>query len=251
MKEKNSIAAIDIGNSRVKLKIGEQVYSFDHRKEDWDIRFSEKILHEEHPLIIGISSVADNVKQRILDIVNNSIANIYNEEELLSAQTNVKYKHIRGAGSDRVFGLIGAMRYDKPPLITIDCGTAVTINAVDSKGIMMGGVIFAGVYTQLKALSENTEKLMDVDLDTDIQPIAKDTESALRSGAVLSVAGAIKEITTMIKEEIFHYYPVKGYVTGGFASVVMPYISHTSIEIIHKKDLVLDGILAALDEINR
>lgn len=250
MIEKNNIAAIDIGNSRIKVKTGEEVYSFNHKKNDWEIQFAENFLRKRNTQIIGISSVAGHIKQRVLEIVyDQSGIKVFNEEELLSAQRKVKYKHISGAGSDRIFGIIGAMQHSNPPLITIDCGTAVTINAVDSKGIMLGGLIFAGVYTQLKALSEHTEKLMVVDLEADIQPLARDTESALRSGAILSVAAAVKEISSLIREEVFHFYPIKGFITGGFATALMPHISHSQVKIIHKSDLVLDGILAAMDEI--
>jgi type III pantothenate kinase len=243
----NEIAAIDIGNSRIKIKTDSNLYIIDHKSSEWQIYLSNFITEHKTIKYFAVSSVVSNIKSLVLNILKeNGIKNIYHDNDLLSMQRSVKYNHIKGIGYDRVFGLIGAMDHFKAPLMTIDCGTAITVNVVDSKGIVLGGAIFAGLHTQLRSLAENTDQLMEIDLSKDAAAIGKNTEDAIRSGIIIGTAGAINEFIKLIRYDIFSYYKVNIIITGGSAELLLPHLDQSENRITLHKHLVLDGILAAL-----
>src|SRR5262249_50752600 len=69
-------------------------------------------------------------------------------------------------GIDRVFGAIAA-RSMVPPntsTITVDVGTAVTVNLIDPDGVFQGGGIFPGPALMARSLHEYTAKLPLVDV---------------------------------------------------------------------------------------
>lgn len=90
-------------------------------------------------------------------------------------------------GIDRVFGALAARSLTPPgtPAITVDVGTAVTVNLIDAAGVFRGGGIFPGPRLMALALHEHTAKLPFVDVPTDpeaaIDP-ARNTTAAIRQG---------------------------------------------------------------------
>ncbi len=247
---RKNIAAIDIGNSRIKVKIDKDIYAFDHSMRGWDNQFRKVFIESGSLPVCGISSVNDDVKVKVIMLLGEiGIKDILFDKDLLANQKTVKFNHIQGIGYDRVFGLIGAMKHADAPLITIDCGTAITINAIDSKGIFLGGTIFPGVNTQIRALAENADKLMEVDLNGEISPLGKNTADALRSGIILGVTGSIKEILRLISEEVFHFYKTKIFITGGSAEILLPRLNQQDLIIEYRRGLVVEGIYAVLKEI--
>ena len=160
----NSIA-VDIGNSRLKVLINEKV-NFIEYNDSWQTNLYYILEKNSNTSIIAYSSINSIIEIDFLKIINNfKNYTVIKPKELLNKQNLVKFHQIQGIGSDRVFGLIGAVIYSEPPLITIDCGTAITINVLDSKSICIGGAIFPGIYTQIKALHQNTDGLKNLYLN--------------------------------------------------------------------------------------
>jgi type III pantothenate kinase len=94
-------------------------------------------------------------------------------------------------GIDRVFGAIAARSLAPPgtPAVTVDVGTAVTVNLVDAAGVFCGGAIFPGPRLMALALHQHTARLPLVEVtqpDLAGEP-SRNTVAAIRQGVTSAV----------------------------------------------------------------
>ena len=103
-------------------------------------------------------------------------------------------------GADRLVNALAAARLYGTPAVVIDLGTATTFDCVAHDGAFVGGAIAPGLELGLDALAARTARLPRVELRTPERAIARDTVSAIQSGAVLGyqalVAGLLARMTT-------------------------------------------------------
>src|SRR5207237_4738954 len=96
-------------------------------------------------------------------------------------------------GIDRVFGAIAAksMVPAGTPAITVDVGTAVTVNLIDADGVFRGGAIFPGPRLMGLVLHQHTAKLPLIDLREipNDDPPGKNTAGAIRAGIAAALMG--------------------------------------------------------------
>jgi len=104
-------------------------------------------------------------------------------------------------GSDRWVSLIAARRrYQRQAVCIVDCGTALTIDAMDAKGRHRGGLIVPGLRIMMNAVGEKARHLPPPDpATTDEAPppidlLASDTQAALLGGAVYATVATIDRI---------------------------------------------------------
>lgn len=98
-------------------------------------------------------------------------------------------------GIDRVFGALAARSLAPPgtPAVTVDVGTAVTVNLVDAAGVFRGGAIFPGPRLMAVALHQYTAKLPLVEVaapDLRGEP-ARNTAAAIRQGIYDAIGGGV------------------------------------------------------------
>lgn len=240
-----AIAAIDVGNSRVKIHHDGVFLSFPYDKE-----WKKTVQHHfrdnvQKRYIIGLSSVNHKqttaivkVLQRIPGhIVVNAHTLLMRNEKLLSLE------QIENAGIDRMLGMIGAMLTNEPPLITADCGTAITVNAVSTDRKFLGGVIFAGLSTQLFGLAKQTAALNETKYAPPTVNIGINTTQCLMTGVTYSVVGGIEKAIENFKPAIKATNP-KVVIAGGEATPIFSELQKQGIDIVHQPHIVTDGILA-------
>jgi len=106
------------------------------------------------------------------------------------------YDHPHRLGADRWAALVGArhesraLGSSKAAALVIMIGTAVTIDAIDSKGHFLGGSIMPGFGLMLRALETGTAGLK-VPMGTATE-FPTNTSDALTSGGTDAIAGAIE-----------------------------------------------------------
>jgi type III pantothenate kinase len=106
-------------------------------------------------------------------------------------------------GADRIANIAAVAKSAKLPAIVIDCGTAITIDAVNGKSEFLGGAILPGRMLLRKSLNDFTAQLPLVALsDKKPKALGRNTKDAILSGTDLAVLGAVKEIISRIKLEI-------------------------------------------------
>jgi type III pantothenate kinase len=106
-------------------------------------------------------------------------------------------------GTDRIANIAAIAKSAKLPAIVIDCGTAITIDAVNVRKEFLGGAILPGRMLLRKSLNDFTAQLPLVALsDRKPKALGKNTKDAILSGTDLAVLGAVKEIINRIILEI-------------------------------------------------
>lgn len=158
------------------------------------------------------------------------------------------YKNPEQLGVDRFVAMLAAHEItsattaDKPKsCIVIDCGTAVTIDAIDASGQHLGGLILPGLQVCSNSLLKNTQQLFieqysnqqTFDLLTD------NTSDAIISGSYYGLSGAIKETCYKIEKQHFQSQEVVKIICGGDAERLYPQLPTDFL--IHT-DLVMQGL---------
>ena len=234
----NNVIAVDIGNSQIKILNDNNFHYFDYQ-QNWKEKLLRILKGIDNYKQVVYSSVNFKIEVELLEILI-SFKNIDVTEvnTLLQYQKMIDFSEIEGIGTDRMLGLIGALGFSGFPVITIDCGTAITINVAD-KGRCLGGFIFPGQFTQYKSLSAISNKL-------DIKPnaaksfkIGRNTSQAVNFGVKLSCIGGIEKAIDIISKQI-NIKPANIFLTGGYAHEIK---NHLNIDVIYKQQLVLDGII--------
>ena len=121
-------------------------------------------------------------------------------------------------GLDRLCGAVAAKAMVAPgtPAITVDAGTAVTVNLIDAEGVFQGGAIFPGPRLMARALHEHTAKLPlsePRDDHADSEPLGKNTEAAIRAGIL--AAFRVGVIDLLASYESLCRVPPQTFLTGG------------------------------------
>ncbi len=150
-------------------------------------------------------------------------------------------------GTDRVAAAVAvnALRDSSRSAIFVDAGTAITVNAIDRKGTLVGGAILPGVTTAGRALDHSTDALPNVQVRADLpapQAIGRDTLPAIASGIYWGSIGAARECIQRISAELPDESP-QLFITGGFGPAIA---DHLDQEIVLVPHLVLSGIALAV-----
>jgi len=142
-------------------------------------------------------------------------------------------------GHDRLFGaLAAARRYPGRRLLTVDCGTAITVNLVTPDGVFQGGAILPGLGLMARALHFHTAQLPLVDLQAPARFAGADTAEAIRAGIFGAAVGAVERFADNAKAEMVVF-------TGGDGELLA---DATSVENRrYESDLTLEGIRIAAE----
>ncbi len=249
MKEiRESILFADIGNSRIKLFIDGTKSPFHYKHNGFASNLALYLQVESYNKVV-YSSVNANAENIFLTLSRNrKITDFINVGDLVNEQTIIDLSGVKGIGIDRWLGMIGATAYKDPPIISIDCGTAITVNVLDYKYKALGGAIFAGAYTQKNSLAQISEKLGFHKFHFLPEGCGNDTPSAISLGVIVGVAGAIK----LIIENIIKYDHIENpsiYFTGGYGGKIQRLLASDFPESIFDENLIFRGMAKLYDNI--
>jgi type III pantothenate kinase len=140
----------------------------------------------------------------------------FDDHTRLPIRVNVDYPE--RVGIDRLLGAVAAKAMVPPgsPAITVDVGTAVTVNLIDPDGAFQGGAIFPGPRLMSRALHEFTAKLPRVELSgpaRDPGP-GKNTAAAIRLGLESALVGGVRTVIGRLAADRFRA-PAWLFLTGG------------------------------------
>ncbi len=168
--------------------------------------------------------------------------------EYIGRQTAIDFSRVEGMGTDRKLSLFGALASTKPPFITIDCGTAITVNVVDGRSRCLGGTIMPGLYTQAASLYNAAHGLPEVSLSLPGAPLGANTDDAVRSGIITGVFGALKEIIGGIAARYFAGAELPVVATGGTVGLLAPMLQEGLRNITINARLNLEGIIYLVEK---
>ncbi len=194
------ILLVDIGNSRLKWNkvqagsLGKtQAILHVHGSIQAELIRAWQVL--ERPQCLRLACVGSTqVKRQLLAVVEQLWPNLSLEEiqATSSAQglTNA-YLIPHKLGVDRWLAMIGAWHHYQSPFCVVSCGTAITLDIVDSQGQHLGGMIMPGLILMQQALQQGTSAL---GMSTKVHPLglASYTEAGIYNGCLAAVKGFIE-----------------------------------------------------------
>lgn len=139
-------------------------------------------------------------------------------------------------GADRWAALIAARNISNKPVAIVDCGTAITVDALSADGTFEGGIIFPGLNLLRQSLITGTGNISRYNDNATHFP-ACSTEDAVAAGTLHGMVGGIEAILEQYRLQLGEDMEVL--ITGGDAKLVM---SHLKGSVISDPNLVLKGL---------
>ena len=160
----------------------------------------------------------------------------------VAAQLGVKNRYHEPAqlGSDRWAALIGARQRVTGAVCVVDCGTAITLDALDAAGEFIGGVILPGITLARDALLARASGIAAAQGD-DSQCFAHSTADGVAAGTLYGAVGAMERIVAEFGARLGK--DMRVLLTGGDAPRLRPLLRGPWMETIEEvPDLVLHGL---------
>jgi type III pantothenate kinase len=131
---------------------------------------------------------------------------------------------------------LGRESHHPKPMVVVMVGTAVTVDAIDTHGHFLGGLILPGHGIMLRALESGTAGLR---VPTgEVSAFPTNTSDALTSGGTFAIAGAVERMVQHVRERT-QTDPVC-IMTGGAGWKMAPSMT-TPIELV--ESLIFEGLL--------
>jgi type III pantothenate kinase len=141
-------------------------------------------------------------------------------------------------GADRWACLLAAHARYKAPSVIVDCGTAITVDAIARDGRHLGGLIVPGMDLMVTALTQRAPGVqLEAEQAGDVGLLARSTETALAGGVLYTAVALVDRVLLDLRAELGA--SVQVLMTGGDAERLLPLLSNRPS---HEPDLVLKGL---------
>lgn len=238
---------VDVGNSRIKWA------SFDDKlwAESQSVAMQGDIefLLDYHwgalfpPKAILVSNVAGKETQRGLQAwmrKNWGVDPVFFRSTPIYKGITNEYARPEQLGCDRWAALIGARSLlVHGSLCVVDCGTAITVDALTTDDRFIGGIIFPGIDLIQQSLLEGTSDIIENRAEFK-HILGTTTAEGVSGGSFVGVAGAIDRF---LHEMCAILDNPKLFITGGDAPLLLPLLTRS---LQYEPDLVLLGLAHAL-----
>ncbi len=235
---------LDIGNSRCKFakqdgsaikESGVITYKSKNKIDEIKSIFEND---EAFNRVVICSVLNDQFNQALKKVLNDNLISNYYFVDPLQDTFGIKhcYKNPENLGVDRLVAMLAAHVNYSGNKCVIDCGTAVTIDAIDNNGKHHGGVIMPGITTMKYSLSSGTD-IANITKTGDYSVLPDTTEDAMYTGCISAVAGGIEYVINTMQDKFAIFDRI--IITGGDAEKMIPMIK---IGLEHEATLVVDGL---------
>lgn len=245
------LLAIDIGNSSTKFGFFENEFLIE--------RINIPTIPHQNAAEIHTPVFAKTIHAVVISSVVPEMENTYGEfskkyynlvpvfvDNSFDFGLRIKYHPPENLGVDRIIAAFAATEKYGKPCIVCDFGTATTIDAVNSKGEFLGGIIAPGMNLLSESLFLQTAKLPLVKIVKPEKVIGNSTASSIQSGIYFGYNGLVDGIIKRMIDELGEKPRVVA--TGGFAAL----IAETSerIELVDE-NLMLEGLRLIYERVER
>lgn len=175
--------------------------------------FNRENIKEKDIDSVVISSVVPSINYILNKLAQkyfNSEAVFVNAKYLNGIELKVDYPN--EVGADRIANILALKKYYGKNAISIDFGTAITIDVL-YEGNFIGGSIIPGINTQMMALFSKTAKLPQVELKFLDYSVGKNTIDNIQIGIIKTVVYGIQQLLKDIEKEYKRKFEIV--ITGG------------------------------------
>ena len=232
---------VDIGNTRIKwaLHDGDQAVVFGKFMQRDYVNGFEQVPEDSLQAIYYASVTSPEKEQVLVEYFEKrwgAVAIKLHTSDVCCGVSN-GYQQPGQLGVDRWAAIIAARQMFQEPVCVVDCGSAVTVDAIDEGGCHLGGYIIPGLSMQQQLLRHGTAAVDVDDVIVSQSGWGNTTNSCVTHGCAEAVAGLIERSHRQLE----HQYgkSVVTVVTGGDAAVILPLLEH---QVQHEEHLVLMGM---------
>jgi type III pantothenate kinase len=153
----------------------------------------------------------------------------------------IGYREPQQLGADRIAAAVGARaRFPGKNVIVVDCGTATTVTVLRADGRLAGGAILPGLALWSEMLAQRTAQLPRISVEQPRRATGRSTEEGIASGLFFGHLGAIRELVTRMRVEIFGRAACVVVATGGES----PRFAGENLFTVIEPTLILQGLHA-------
>ena len=235
---------VDLGNSRIKWARVDSGSLTGHGEAAWRDRGLVATVAAEWnaapraPRVLAASVLDEPLRAALCDWVRTRWGHEVEFVRSLPDACGVinAYPEPHRLGVDRFAALVAAHASGRRACCVVDAGTAVTIDALTSNGLHLGGLIAPGVATMRRSLLSDTRGIRAVEGDQRIL-LARETGTAVAAGTAYAVVTLVDRVVYEMQVELGE--AVTCVMTGGDAPLLRPLLSVSSE---WHPDLVLRGV---------
>ena len=237
---------IDLGNTRLKWGLG----------QGKDINAGQPLIHKNSSIQDDLIDIWGNLQKPEQIAVSNVsspelvaqikavVQQLWSCREIILPQSLAQGFGVQNAyhqphtlGVDRWLSLLALRHYHLIPACVVDCGTAITLDMLDARGVHLGGLIVPGLGLMKTSLAQGTARLGFPESSYPAG-LAASTEAAIHSGTLYSAAGLIEYFFSKQQGDLSLM------LTGGDAELIAEQLV---LEPIIEPDLVLQGLTVVLE----
>jgi type III pantothenate kinase len=239
---------IDAGNSRLKwAKLSTQCTfaseAIPHTGNTIVLLENLLLTHRPQQLVIVhvLGQIFEQQIQKLTTAFSISLLIVHSHSSAYGIRT--QYQDASKLGADRFVAMLAAYQLYQQACIVIDCGTAITIDAVNHLGIHIGGIIFPGLQLCQNSLINKAQNLQASTSyqqnDQDGMSIfATQTAQGIHSGCYYGLSAMIDGICNKMEQTL--QQRVNRILCGGDATHI--YMELQSRPYVLKPDLVMSGL---------
>ncbi len=155
------------------------------------------------------------------------------------------YRVPQRLGADRWASLLAAHARYRGPAVIVDCGTAITIDALARDGTHLGGLIVPGMALMSSALTSHVPGVQLEETDhEEVSLLGCSTEAALSGGILYTAVALLERVFTDLQAELGDR--THRLLTGGDAERIRPLLGSGPETV---PDLVLQGLAVYAREV--
>lgn len=148
------------------------------------------------------------------------------------------YKEPERLGSDRWAYLLAVHAEHQGPAVIVDCGTAITIDALAADGRHLGGLIAPGIELMSSSLATQAPGIEILNPESnDIALLGSSTEAGVTGGVLYAAVAFVDRVFQDLRVELGR--TVNLLMTGGDAERIAPLLSSKPVV---EPELVLKGL---------
>jgi type III pantothenate kinase len=228
------LLAVDIGNTQTHMG----VFDRGELTHEWRAATDSRRTADELALMFGgFLATADlSFSRQITGVAISSVVPRLTQEMRLMTETYFGFPAVvvepgirtgiavltdnpKEVGADRIANAVAAHDMcGSQPVVVVDFGTAITVDAISAKGEYLGGAIATGLDTSATALFAATAKITRVEFVPPPSVIGKSTVTSVQSGIMYGTAAMVDGLVRAVIEELGGDARVLA--TGGLAPVV-------------------------------